>query len=147
MNAFEQVKSLAMITKVEAIVYSFKSQFPKSLADLKPWVNNDATKQFNDPNSIDLGFHFANFNFACQCRSILMQVRIHQDTEQKAYKAIGIVLSGYEAFQEQWRFSTIEYWEFSGKSQPTTEAQELLKQVCYQILQLFNHSQSDCRES
>ena len=75
MNAFEQVKSLAMITKVEAIVHSVKSQFPISLVDLKPWVNNDGTKLFNDPNSIDIGFHFAKFNSDCSCRSILMQVR------------------------------------------------------------------------
>ena len=146
MNAFEQVKSLAMITKVEAIIHSVKSQFPISLVDLKPWVNNDETKLFNDPNSIDIGFHFANFHFACRCRSILMQVKIYRDSEQQDYKAVGIELSGFEAFQEQWRFSTIEYWGFSGKSQPTPEAQELLKQVCCQILQLFNHSQSACRE-
>ena len=75
-----------------------------------------------------------------------MQVKIYRDSEQQDYKAVGIELSGFEAFQEQWRFSTIEYWEFSGKSQPKPEAQELLKQVCSQILQLFNPSQTACRE-
>ena len=109
MNAFEQVKSLAMITKVEAIVHSFKSQFPISLVDLKPWVDNEETKLFNDPNSIDIGFHFSKFNFACCCRSILMQVKIYRDSEEENYKAIGIELSGFEAFQEQWRFTTIDY--------------------------------------
>ena len=146
MNAFEQLKSLAMITKVEAIVHSFKSQFTINLVDLKPWVDNEETKLFNDPNSIDIGFHFAKFNFACGCRSILMQVKIDRDFDQQNYKAIGIELSGFEAFQEQWRVTTIEYWEFSGKSQPTTESQEQLKQVCSQILQVFNHSQAACRE-
>ena len=71
-----------------------------------------------------------------------MQVRIHQYSEEETYKAVGIELSGYEAYQEQWQFSTIECWEFSGASKPKSEAQERLKQVCYQILQLFNNPQS-----
>ncbi len=142
MNAFEQVKSLAMISKVEAIVYSFRSQFPECIADLKPWVRNDETKYFSDPNSIDIGFHFPNANFSCRCRSILMQVKIRLNSEQQDYKAVGIELSGYEAYREQWQFSTIGYWQFSGASKPTSQAQELLKQVCCQILQLFDNSQS-----
>ena len=89
MNAFEQVKSLAMISKVEAIVYSFRSQFPECIADLKPWVRNDETKYFSDPNSIDIGFHFPNANFSCRCRSILMQVKIRLNSEQQDYKAVG----------------------------------------------------------
>jgi len=131
-----------MISKIEAIVYLFTSEFPECFADLKPWAKNDETKQFNDPNSIDIGFHFGNPNCSCQCRSILMQVKIHRDLEQEAYKAVEIELSGYEALQEQWQFSTIESWEFSGASKPKSEAQELLKKVCYQILQLFNNPQS-----
>ncbi len=146
MNAFEQVKSLAMISKIEAIVYSFRSEFPECLADLKPWVKNDKTKQFRDPNSIDIGFHFPDANFSSRCRSILMQVKIHRDSEQQNYEALGIKLSGYEACQEQWRFSTIGSWEFLGISKPTLQAQELLKQVCCQILQLFDNSQSIDRE-
>ncbi|NEO29242.1 MAG: hypothetical protein F6K36_02040 [Symploca sp. SIO3C6] len=110
MNAFEQVKSLAMITKIEAIVYSFRSKFPECLADLEPWVKNYETKLFSDPNSIDIGFHFPHANFSCRCRSILMQVRIQRNSEQQDYKALGIQLSGYEAYQEQWQFSTIGYW-------------------------------------
>ena len=142
MNAFEQIKSLTMISKIEAIVYSFRSEFPDCFVDLKPWVKNDDTKQFNDPNSIDIGFHFRNPNFSCQCRSILMQVKIHRDLEQEVYKAVELELLGYDAYQENWQFSTVESWEFSGQSKPKLEAQELLKQVCSQILQLFNNPQS-----
>ncbi|MEO1429996.1 MAG: hypothetical protein AAFV71_13215 [Cyanobacteria bacterium J06633_8] len=142
MNAFEQIKSLTMISKIEAIVYLFTSEFPECFADLKPWAKNDETKQFNDPNSIDIGFHFGNPNFCCHCCSILMQVRINRDSKNEVYKAVEIELLGYEAYQEQWQFSTIESWEFSGQSKPKSEAQEILKQVCSQILQLFNNPQS-----
>jgi hypothetical protein len=141
-NALEQVKSLAMISKIEAIVYLFRAEFPQCLADLKPWIKDDETEKFSDPDSIDIGFHFPDLHFSCRCRSILMQVRIHQNPEQQDYRAIGIELSGYEAYQKQWQLSTIEYWKFSGISQPTAVAQEQLKQVCRQILQLFGDAQS-----
>ena len=146
MNAFEQIKSLAMISKVEAIVYSFRSEFPECLADLKPWVKNDETRQFSDPDSIDIAFNFPDANFSCRCRSILMQVRIHRNSERQDYQAVGIQLSGYEAYREQWKFSTIGYWEFLGVSKPTSEAQKLLRQVCCQILELFDNSHSAYRE-
>lgn len=36
MNAIEQATNLMMISKIEAIVYLFKSKFPDINADLKP---------------------------------------------------------------------------------------------------------------
>ena len=137
MNAFEQIKNLEAIGKIEAIIHLFRTEFPECIADLKPWVKNKETKQYKDTNSIDIGFHFPDANFSCRCLSVLMQVKIAQDSNQQNYQAIGINLSGYGSYQEQWQFSTIGSWTFSGISQPTEEAQELLKKVCRQILALF----------
>ncbi|MEM8832083.1 MAG: hypothetical protein AAGE96_22420 [Cyanobacteria bacterium P01_G01_bin.19] len=134
MNAFEQIKSLAAIGKIEAVVYLFRREFPEVLEDLKPWIKNNEAKQFSDPDSIDIGFHFPNNSRSCRCHTILMQIKLNPSGD----RAIGINLSGYGAYQEQWQFSTIEYWEFSGMSTPTLEAQMLLKKICHQILELFN---------
>lgn len=138
MNAFEQIESLAMISKVEAIAYLFRKEFPESIADLKPWIQSEETKQFCDPNSIDIAFCFHHHN-ACQCRNILMQVEIDPDSNQQEYRAIGIKLSGYAAYQEQWQFSTVGYWDFQGRSKPKLIAQERLRNICRQILDLFNY--------
>ncbi|MEM8718558.1 MAG: hypothetical protein AAGE84_04520 [Cyanobacteria bacterium P01_G01_bin.39] len=138
MNAFEQVKSLAMISKVEAIVHLFRIEFPECLADLKPWVQTKETEKFEDPSSIDIAFHFPDANLSCRCQSVLMQLKIHQDLNQQYYQAIGIRLSGYAAYQEQWQFSTVGYWEFSGMFKPEIVAQEQFKRICCQTLQLFN---------
>ena len=118
MNAFEQAKNLMMISKIEAMVYLFTSEFPDSLADLQPWLKNTETEKFVDAHSIDIGFHFSKLNFACQCRSILMQVRLKQDSPERRLKAIGIELSGYETSHQLWRFSTIGNWQFCGNSPP-----------------------------
>lgn len=141
MNAYEQVKSLAMISKIESIAYLFRKEFPECIADLKPWIQSEETKQFCDPNSIDIAFCFSNKNLSCQRQNILMQVKIHQNSNQSESQAIGITLSGYSAYQEQWQFSTIGHWEFSGISKPTSMTQEKLKHICNQVLQLFNASQ------
>jgi hypothetical protein len=136
-NAIDQAKSLEMISKIEAIVHLFRSQFPNSLADLKPWSQNAETAKFENANSIDIGFHFSKLDFPCQCRSILMQVRLERDFESEQLKAIGVELSGYETSDQLWEFSTIGNWQFWGDFPPTIRTQEKLKQVCYQIIKLF----------
>ena len=138
MNALEQVKSLEMISKVEAIAYLFRREFPECIADLKPWIQTEETQKFCDPNSIDLAFYFSDSNFACQCQSILMQVKIDPNSSQSEYRVTGIKLSGYAAYQEQWQFSTTGYWEFIGISKPIIVAQRQIKSICRQILNLFN---------
>ena len=147
MNAIKQITSLEMMSKVEAIVFSFRKRFPESLADLKPWINSTETQQFNDPNSIDIGFYFPTLHSSCQCRSILMQVKIQREADHQECKVLGIQLSGYEAYREQWQFSTIGAWSFSGATIPMLEAQDLLKKVCCQILQLFNSSEISQKKS
>ena len=58
MNAIEQATNLKMISKIEAIVYIFKSKFPGIVVDFKPWLKNSNTENYEDKNSIDIGFHF-----------------------------------------------------------------------------------------
>ncbi|VEP15392.1 conserved hypothetical protein [Hyella patelloides LEGE 07179] len=139
MNAIEQATNLMMISKIEAIVYLFKSKFPNIIVDLKPWLKNVETEKYGDKNSIDIGFHFSNLNFPCQCRSLLMQVRLSEDCQQRKLKAIGVELSGYEPSYPLWQFSTIGSWQFEGNFPPTIRTQEKLKQICHQIMLLFSN--------
>ncbi|MEO1341778.1 MAG: hypothetical protein AAFV28_11710, partial [Cyanobacteria bacterium J06635_13] len=62
----------------------------------------------------------------------------HCDRYQREYRVVGIKLSGYAAYQEQWQFSTTGYCEFVGMSEPILAAQTKLKNICRQILNLFN---------
>ena len=142
MNAIEQATNLTMISKIEAIVYLFKSKFPEISVYLKPWLKNVETEKYGDKNSIDIGFHFASLNFPCQCRSILMQVKLHEDFSTGSLKAIGVELSGFEPSCPLWRFSTIGNWQFEGEFPPTIRTQEKFKQICYEIIQLFQDKNS-----
>ena len=146
MNALEQAKSLRMISKIEAMVYLFKSEFPSIKVDLKPWLKDSNTKHYEDINSIDMGFHFPKLDYTCQCRSILIQVRLKEDSDTGDLRAIGIELSGYETLHQVWRFSTIGNWQFLGDFPPISGTQTKIKLICRQIIDLFEIKQESKKE-
>ena len=138
MNAAEQATNLALASKIASVVNLFKSEFPAIRADLKPWRNDPETRELVDPDSIDIGFHFPGRSRSFQSRSILVQIRFHQDPLNNSRSCIGVETFGFDHRGKQWRFSTVEDWRFEGESVPESEAGEKLKQFCRQIVELFN---------
>lgn len=138
MNAAEQVKNFEVASKIAAVVNLIKSEFPDIRADLKPWVNDPDTRELVDPDSIDIGFHFPGWSRSFQSRSILVQIRFHEDPLDGHRRAIGVEAAGFDHQGKQWRFSTVENWQFVGTSQPAPVAGEKLKHLCRQILEVFN---------
>lgn len=138
MNAAEQAIGLTVATKIAAVVNLFKSHFPDAKADLKPWANDPDTRELIDPNSIDIGFHLPGWSRLLQSRSVLVQIRFHQESEQEVRRVIGVEAAGFTHLGEQWRLSTIDSWQFVGKTEPADELKEKLKHFCRQVLELFN---------
>lgn len=138
MNAAEQAIGLELTAKIAAVVTLFKSQFPDTKADLKPWSNDPDTRELVDPDSIDIGFHFPGWSRSAQSRSILVQIRFYQDPDVETRRAIGLEVAGFTHLGEQWRLSTVQDWRFVGNTQPNDEVQEKLKQFCRQVFELFN---------
>ena len=137
MNAVEQARGLEFATKIAAIVNLFKSQFPDARADLKPWVNDPDTQELVDPDSIDIGFHLPGWSRKFQCRSILVQIRLYKDPINESQRAIGIEAAGFDHQGQAWRLSTIQDWQFVGKSIPVSELGEKLKHFCREALSIF----------
>jgi hypothetical protein len=138
MNASEQAKGLTIATKIAAAVNLFKSEFPDARADLKPWKNDPETRQQLDPDSIDLGFHFPGWSRRLQSRSILIQIRFHNDPFDRVQRAIGIDIAGFGHNGQAWQLSTVEAWQFVGESQPVEEVKRKLKDFCKHIFAIFN---------
>jgi hypothetical protein len=136
-NAVEQAKSLELTSKIAAVVNLFKSEFPDAKVDLKPWKNDPDTRELVDPDSIDIGFHFPGWSRKFQSRSILVQLRLYQNPEDGAWRAIGIEVEGFDYRGSAWKLSTISYWQFIGASIPTPEIQEKLKGFCQGALTIF----------
>ncbi|MBF2047714.1 MAG: hypothetical protein EDM05_034365 [Leptolyngbya sp. IPPAS B-1204] len=142
MNAAEQAIGVTVATKIAAVVNLFKSHFPDAKADLRPWANDPDTRQLIDPDSIDIGFHLPGWSRSAQSRSILVQIRFYQDPLLGSRRAIGIEAAGFTHLGEQWRLSTVEDWQFIGKTEPSSEVKEKLKQFCRQVFELFNTTEA-----
>jgi hypothetical protein len=138
MNASEQAKGLEITTKIAAIVNLFKSEFPDATADLKPWRNDPDTLDLVDPDSIDIGFHFPGWSRRFQSRSILVQIRFHQDLVDEQQRLIGIETAGFNHAGQAWRLSTVDNWQFFGQCEPAIEVRDKLKNFCLRVFELFN---------
>lgn len=138
MNAAEQATNLEFASKIATVVNLFKYEFPDVKSDLKPWHNDLETRKLVDPDSIDIGFHFPGVSKSWRCRSILIQIRFYQDPITDHRRAIGVEAAGFDYRGEVWRLSTVETWSFIGDSVPLAVVGEKLKQVCRQILEVFN---------
>jgi len=137
-NAAEQATNLELASKIATVVNLFKFQFPDAKSDLKPWKNDPETRELVDPDSIDIGFHFPGISKSWRSRSVLIQIRFHQDPITKSRRAIGVEVAGFDHRGEAWRLSTVENWQFVGESAPSAQVGEKLKQFCREILELFN---------
>ncbi len=116
MNAAEQAKSLEVASKIATVVNLFKAEFPDARSDLKPWANDPDTRELVDPDSIDIGFHFPGFSRSLQSRSILIQIRFHEDLVTGDRRAIGVEVAGFDHRGKQWWLSTVENWVLKEKA-------------------------------
>jgi hypothetical protein len=137
-NAAEQATNLELTSKIATVVNLFKSEFPDARSDLKPWTNDPDTRELVDPDSIDIGFHFPGVSRSLQSRSILVQIRFHEDPLNGDRACIGVEAAGFDHRGKQWRLSTVENWSFVGVVQPSPEVGEKLKSFCREIIRVFN---------
>lgn len=142
MNAAEQASTIELASKIAATVGLFKAELPDLRADLKPWANDPTVQNLIDPDSVDIGFHFPGVSRLFQCRSLLIQIRMHQDSESEQRRAIGLELAGFDHRGQQWRFSTIDNWQFEGTTTPAPDSRESLRNCCRQVFEVFNQNQS-----
>lgn len=137
MNAAEQAKGIQIATKIAAVVNLFRSEFPDAKADLTPWRNDPDTREWVDPDSIDIGFHFPGWSPRFQGRSILVQIRFYQDPVEQEERLIGLETAAFNHQGEAWRLSTVENWQIVGNYQPATDVVEKIKHFCCQVFELF----------
>jgi hypothetical protein len=137
-NASEQATNLILASKIATAVNLFKFEFPDAKSDLKPWKNDPETRELVDPDSIDIGFHFPGISKSWQSRSILIQIRFYQDPVNESRRAIGVEVAAFDHRGEAWRLSTIENWSIVGVAVPAPEIRDKLKNICRQILEVFN---------
>ena len=72
-------------------------------------------------DTIDFAFHFPGWSPLIECRAILLQLRIENDSNDRVPKLLGIIMRGMIVPSERWRVATIGDWEMTGTHLPQQE--------------------------
>ena len=128
MNAAEKATSPEIANKIAAIVNLFSREFERAKPNLSPWNNDPDTREWMDPDSIDIGLNLPP-------GQTLVQLRLCDE------RLIGIEINCFSPLGgERWKFSTVGSWEFLGSTPPTVGFQKTIKDICYEIFTIFNRA-------
>ncbi|MCU0571177.1 MAG: hypothetical protein MUF49_32005 [Oculatellaceae cyanobacterium Prado106] len=142
MNASEQATSIERVCKIAAIANLMIAELPQMKVDLSPWLQDNESRELDDPHSIDLAFHFPTRNFTYQGHTLLMQIRLPVG-DRSELRPTSIELSGHDFKGQQWRLDTAiqatdtteEFW---GIMPPLPHAQMKLKKISQKVINLFD---------
>ena len=76
LNAGESVRSVEQARTLASAVTLVRRHFPAASANLRPWRDDAQTREWTEPESLDLAFHFPGWSPRLECRSLLMQLRL-----------------------------------------------------------------------
>ena len=122
---------------VASIVTLVREQFPAAKPNLQPWRDDDQTRQWDEPESLDLSFHFPGWSPRLQCRSLLFQLRFQNNEGDEAQKLLGVLIRGMTYDGERWRLATVGDWSPEGSHLPQAEQAAQLRQMCRDLFLLF----------
>ena len=94
MNAGETVRSVEQVQALASAVTLVRRHFPAAMPNLRPWRDDDQTRQWSEPESIDLAFHFPGWSPRLQCRSLLIQLRLSSDDQERQGHLLGVLMRG-----------------------------------------------------
>ena len=115
MNASSNVSNVEIANKVASTATLFRKYFPDASVNFSPWENSN-NESMHD--TIDFAFHFPGWSPLIECRAILLQLRIENDSNNRVPKLLGIIMRGMIVPSERWRVATIGDWEMTGTHLP-----------------------------
>ncbi len=137
-NAGESVRSVAQVRAVASTVNLVREQFPAAKPNLRPWRDDAQTRQWDEPESLDLSFHFPGWSPRLQCRSLLLQLRFQNHEGDEVQKLLGVLIRGMTYDGERWRLATVGDWIPEGSHVPQAEQAAQLRQMCRDLFLLFD---------
>ena len=140
-NAGESVRSVAQVRAVASTVNLVREQFPAAKPNLRPWRDDAETRQWDEPESLDLSFHFPGWSPPLECRSLLLQLRLQQKSDAGgspvAPNLLGVLMRGMTYDGERWRLVTMGDWQPEGSHLPQPEQVQQLRGICRDLFDLF----------
>ena len=137
LNAGETVRSVEQVQALASAVTLVRRRFPAATPNLRPWRDDAQTRQWSEPESIDLSFHFPGWSPRLQCRSLLMQLRFHPDAAGEQRPLLGVLMRGMTYDGERWRLATVGDWQPVGSHLPQPDQVKQLRDICEDLFELF----------
>ena len=123
---------------VASTVNLVREQFPAAKPNLRPWRDDAQTRQWDEPESLDLSFHFPGWSPRLQCRSLLLQLRFQNHEGDEVQKLLGVLIRGMTYDGERWRLAPVGDWIPEGSHVPQAEQAAQLRQMCRDLFLLFD---------
>ena len=137
MNAGETVRSVEQAQALASAVTLVRRHFPAATPNLRPWRDDAQTRQWSEPESIDLAFHFPGWSPRLQCRSLLVQLRLSSDDQERQRHLLGVLMRGMTYEGERWRLATVGDWQPAGSHLPQPDQVKQLREICEDLFELF----------
>ena len=135
MNASSNLSNVDIANKVASTATLFRKYFPEASVNFSPWDN---TNDKNKSDTLDFAFHFPGWSPLIECRAVILQLRIENNSDNGVPKLLGIVMRGMIIPSERWRVATIGEWEVTGTHLPQKEQKDNLFLVCKELYKLFS---------
>ena len=136
MNASSNVSNVEIANKIASTAALFRKYFPDASVNFSPWENSN--NEFMNDNTIDFAFHFPGWSPLIECRAVLLQLRIENDSNSRVPRLLGIIMRGMIVPSERWRVATVGEWEMTGTHLPQKEQKDNLFLVCKELYKLFS---------
>ena len=137
MNAGETVRSVEQVQALASAVTLVRRHFPAAMPNLRPWRDDDQTRQWSEPESIDLAFHFPGWSPRLQCRSLLIQLRLSSDDQERQGHLLRVLMRGMTYEGQRWRLATVGDWQPAGSHLPQPDQVKQLREICQHLFELF----------
>ncbi len=112
--------------------------FPAAKPNLRPWRDDAQIRQWDEPESLDLSFHFPGWSPRLQLRSLLLQLGFQHDESDEVLKLLGVLGRGMKYDGDRWWLATVGDWSLEGSHLPQAEQAAKLRQMCRDLFLLFD---------
>ncbi len=129
---------MSQVQALASTVNLVRRYFPAGRPNLSPWQDDPQTREWTEPESLDLSFHFPGWSSRLQCSSLLMQLQFSQSSlDQEAPRLLGVLIRGMTCEGERWRLVTVGDWLPQGSHLPKPAHSAELQQICRDLFKLF----------
>ena len=135
MNASSIVGDFEIANKIASTAVLFRKYFPDANVNFSPW---DKSKDENICNTLDFSFQFPGWRPNLECKAILLQLSIENNSHNGNPKLLGIIMKGILIPKERWMVATVGKWEMTGTHLPQKAQKDNLFMVCKELYKLFS---------